>query len=181
VILYRAMPANRAGATVTPITAAPSAQHTGRTVTGLCVPLDEVHEIATPGGGSFLETIPRGAFAANIAAPIGVTLRLSHSPDEVVRLGNAATLTETDAGLLAEFTADPSSLGDWLLAEVAAGVRLSLSVGMVPLAQAITWHGTRPVRTYRVCHLDHVAIVARPAYPRARLHNTRRTPERLSA
>lgn len=141
----------------------------GRAITGLCVPIGQAHQI-TEAGRTILETFAPGAFRTATARPGATVLRLSHSPDTVVRLGIGAEFTETPDGLRAVFRINRGTLGDWLLSEVDNGVHLGLSIGAVVLASApMSWRDNLMHYTRAAVHLDHVAVTLSPAYKMAQV------------
>jgi uncharacterized protein len=137
----------------------------GRTIVGLCVPFNKP-AIVTDGDGYYQEQFVPGAFTRAIQVPHRVNIRLSHSPDRIVRAGRGAAFREEAEGLVGEFVADETPVGDALLARARSGEPVPLSIGHVPLRT----EKRAGVVTRVSVHLDHVAATEeRAQYPDARV------------
>jgi len=131
----------------------------GRTLAGMAVPYGKRAKI-----GTYFETFAPGAFADT--EPSAVPLLAQHDRD-VLPIGRAISLTETDAGLEAEIRVSKTAAGDDVLELVRDGAATGLSVGFVPVEDA--WNRDRTEVERRRAHLVELSVTAFPAYEDARI------------
>lgn len=141
----------------------------GRTLHGVVVPYAARIRV-----GGYIESFARGAFAGT--DPAGVPLLVAHR-HAGLPIGRAAALVDEPAGLAGEFALSETRDADEVLALVADGVRLGLSVGFAPAPGGDRWTADRSavVRTRAV--LAEVSVVGVPAYAAARVHGVRAAAE----
>jgi uncharacterized protein len=109
----------------------------GRTLIGLAVPFETEIEVSD-WWDDYTEVFKKGAFAKTIADRARpVPLLVSHE-HRALPIGAATTLTETDAGLEAEFHLSATARADEVLALVTDAAISGLSIGFSPLQQTVT-------------------------------------------
>lgn len=148
----------------------------GRTVVGLCVPYDKPTIVADTPGEWYQEQFVAGSFMRAVKAPNRVNIRLSHSSDAIVRAGRARLFREEPDGLIGEFVADETPIGDALIARARSGEPVGLSIGAVPLKT----EKRGSIVTRVSCHLDHVAATESPAYKTALVMAVRESSDTLT-
>jgi HK97 family phage prohead protease len=137
----------------------------GRTLLGTVVPYG--HEIRV---GGYREQFARGAFAGT--DPAGVPLLVAHR-HAGLPIGRAVTLDDEPAGLAGAFTLAETRDADEVLALVADGVPLGLSVGFAPAPGGDRWNADRSAVVRTRAMLGEVSVVGLPAYAGARVHGVR--------
>jgi HK97 family phage prohead protease len=142
-----------------------------RTVTVVAVPYDTAADIVDRDGREYAEQFARGAFNG-VQSRTG---RIKVNRDHDVRrpVGRALELHPSRAeGLVAELRISATALGDETLALADDGV-LDASVGFGVKAGDVEWGAGRRSRTIRRAFLDHIALVADPAYETANVLDVR--------
>lgn len=146
-----------------------------RTVTVVAVPYDADAEIFD-GERSYIESFAKGAFAGVQSRTNRIKVNRDHDTRRPV--GKALELHPTRAeGLVAELRISATPLGDETLALADDGV-LDASIGFGLKAGDAEWSDGRRRRTIRRAFLDHIALVADPAYETANVIDVRHQPGR---
>lgn len=133
-----------------------------RVVVGVCAPYDETSYLVPDPMG---ERVKRGAFARSIAAR-GGKVPLLRAHDAGRRMGTSRSFTESDDGLLGEFTVNAGDSGDALLEDCRLGYLAALSCGFQPIRAE---RGPDGVREVLEAKLVEVSLVGVPAYDGAQL------------
>ncbi|WP_050656583.1 HK97 family phage prohead protease [Rhodococcus sp. 311R] len=141
----------------------------GRTVIGICAPFNSPTQIREL-GGSFTETIQRGAFARTIAERGNRVKFLAQHDNRAMPLGRATLLREDANGLYGEFHVSETQAGDEVLALVRDGALDSLSVGFNLIRENRARDGSRTILEAR---LIEVSAVTFPAYADALISGVR--------
>jgi uncharacterized protein len=145
-----------------------------RTVTVLAVPYDTPADIVDPDGREYSERFARGAFNGVQSRTGRIKVNRDHDTHRPV--GRALELHPSRAeGLVAELRISATALGDETLALADDGV-LDASISFALKPGDVDWAPGRRGRTIRRAFLDHIALVADPAYETANVldvrHNT---------
>jgi uncharacterized protein len=109
----------------------------GRTLVGLAVPYDVELEVSD-WWDDYTEVFRNGAFAKTItdrAQPVPLLIAHEH---RTLPIGAASTLTETDAGLEAQFHLSATARADEVLELVRDRALSGLSIGFQPVQQRVT-------------------------------------------
>lgn len=155
----------------------------GRTLVGLAVPFDLELDVSDL-WDTYTEVFRRGAFAKTIkdrARPVQMFVNHAHRD---LPIGKAVSLTETEAGLEAEFhLSDVARAGD-VLTLVGDGVMNGLSIGFEPVSDQITKAKDRtPPAPFDLVErtevrLFEVSICSFPAYEAAGVTGVRSSSDR---
>jgi HK97 family phage prohead protease len=144
-----------------------------RTVTVVAVPYETDAEIFD-GERTYMESFARGAFAGVQTRTNRIKVNRDHDHHRPV--GKALELHPTRAeGLVAELRISATTLGDETLALADDGV-LDASIGFGLKAGDAEWSDGRRRRTINRAFLDHIALVADPAYDTANVIDVRHHP-----
>jgi uncharacterized protein len=142
----------------------------GRTLVGLAVPF-EVELDVVDWWDEYTETFTKGAFAKTITDRGKPVPLLVHHQHRSLGIGRATSLTETDAGLEAEFhLTEGVQQADEVLALVADEAISGLSIGFEPVQQSVTSGSSRTPPSSRdlvtrtEVNLREVSICNFPAY-----------------
>jgi HK97 family phage prohead protease len=137
-----------------------------RVIAGTLVPYGVPTQV-TEFGKTYTEDFAPHAFAADVGRASEIELTALHPRSgDVLPIGVTLTLTDTPAGLDAEFRISQTDFGDDVLTLVRDKALRSLSAGFAEGRNQ--WH-TRDHVTRVTATLDHAALVRRGAYPNARL------------
>lgn len=151
--------------TVTDLELRTDAGGDGRTLLGTVVPWDT--EIRVSG---YRERFTRGAFAGT--DPAGVPLLVAHR-HAALPVGRAVRLVDEPERLAGEFELSRTRDADEVLALVADGVPLGLSVGFSPTPGGDRWTTDRSAVVRTRARLGEVSVVGVPAYAGAVVHGVR--------
>jgi Escherichia/Staphylococcus phage prohead protease len=139
----------------------------GRTITGLAAPYGVPTEIRE-GNRTYVESLVRGVFADQVAAPGAVPLTARHpASDDTLPIGVTVALREEDDGLHGDWHVSDTQFGTEVLALVRDRAITGLSIGFV--AGEDRWSADRRTVQRVRAQLDHVAVVRTPAYQTARI------------
>lgn len=146
----------------------------GRTVYGIVMPYN-VEIRVNDGFGPYTEVVRHGAFAKTIRERgERIKLNVNHDKYNNLPIGRALGFKEDARGLHGEFRVSSTDAGDQVLTLIRDGVADSFSAGMIPVIPGP--HDPIPhsgiVERVEV-KLDHVAVVAFPAYEDARIAGVR--------
>jgi HK97 family phage prohead protease len=137
-----------------------------RTIAGTLVPYSTPTTISEY-GRTYTEEFAPHAFAADVPRASDIELTALHPRSgDVLPIGVTLSLTDTPAGLDAEFRISDTEFGNDVLTLVRDKALRSLSAGFAEGRNE--WH-TRDRVTRLTASLDHAALVRRGAYPNARL------------
>lgn len=150
----------------------------GRTLVGLAVPFDVELDVSDF-WDDYTEVIRKGAFAKTISERSQrVPLMVSHE-HRALPIGAATELSETDAGLEAEFHLSATPRGDEVLALVMDGAISGLSIGFEPVQQRVTKGSARNPASSRdlvertEINLREVSVTSFPAFAGAGVSGVR--------
>jgi phage head maturation protease len=136
----------------------------GRVLFGPVVPWNVEARVFEPTVGRVVvEVFERGSLAD--VDPASVPLTARHPTDnEQLPIGATTQLRDESDAMHGEWFVPDTQAGNEVLALVAAGARLALSVGFVPAPGGSRWTHNRSRVTRVKAGLDHIAIVRRGAY-----------------
>jgi HK97 family phage prohead protease len=146
----------------------------GRTVYGIVMPYG-VETRVNDGRGPYTEVFHRGAFAKTIRERGDrIKLNVNHDKYHQLPIGRAITFNEDAKGLHGEFRVSSTEAGDEALTLIRDGVADSFSAGFHPVIPGPNDPIPRNGLVERLeAKLDHVALVAFPAYEGARVGGVR--------
>lgn len=135
----------------------------GRTIVGRVVPYNVPALVADELGVTYREQIAPGTFRRAVRAPNRVLLNYEHRTGILDQVARCTELVESDAGLDGVFRALDGVPGDQALELIRSGAVTGLSVqARIPPRTSRTLDDGTIERTLAV--LEHVALVAEPAY-----------------
>lgn len=136
----------------------------GRVLFGPVVPWNVEARVFEPTVGRVVvEVFERGSLAD--VDPGSVPLTARHPRDnEQLPIGTTTQLRDEADAMHGEWFVPDTVAGNEVLALVAAGARLALSVGFVPAPGGSRWTHNRSRVTRVKAGLDHVAVVRKGAY-----------------
>lgn len=149
-----------------------------RLIEGLAVPYGKPERVSDDGIEWYREEWQRGVFkGSTLPANRGrVWLNLTHDETSPFnRVGKAASLVETDEGLVAVMQVEPGPFGDVALARATDGDMTGLSIAA--RVRRDRRDGGTVIRTDAV--LLHIALVDEPAFQDARVLATRAAREKF--
>lgn len=148
-----------------------------RIVEVVAVPYNEdtIVEYPTGSGRTIIESVLPGAFEGIDTRPNRVTVNREHDYGRTIGITRALHPSRTE-GLIAELRISPGPSGDDALGLAADGA-LGASVGMAVRSSDQRWTENRSRRQILRAFLDHIALVAVPAYDGARVLAVREAAE----
>jgi len=151
----------------------------GRTLVGLAVPFGVELDVVD-WWDEYTELFEKGAFSKTISDRAKPVPLLFHHQHRSLGIGRASSLTETDAGLEAEFhLTEGVQLADEVLALVADEAISGLSIGFEPVQQKVTSGpsrtppSSRDLVTRTEVNLREVSVCNFPAYQDAAIAGVR--------
>jgi uncharacterized protein len=146
----------------------------GRTVYGIVMPYDSETQV-NDGDGPYIEVFRKGSFARSIQhRGDRIKLNVNHDKYKQLPIGRSTNLREDAKGLYGEFRVSDTEAGNETLTLIRDEVADSFSAGFIPIVP-----GPRdPIPKTGVVErsevkLDHVSVVAFPAYEDARITGVR--------
>lgn len=133
-----------------------------RTMTGVVVPWNKV--------GSKADGMRWRFGRGSIGYVHAKFVKFLEDHDENLKFGRAATVTETDEGLVMTFKVDNGAYGDKMLSMAQRGYKTGLSVGVeFDLSDTVADPENPGVRLINLANLHEVSLVKNPAFPEAQL------------
>jgi len=146
----------------------------GRTVFGIIMPYG-VETKVDDGDGPYIEVFVKGAFTKTTRERGDrIKLNVNHDKYKNLPIGRSISLREDAKGLHGEFRVSDTEAGNEALTLIRDGVADSFSAGFVPIIPGPRDPIPRSGLVERVeAKLDHVSVVAFPAYEDARIGGVR--------
>jgi uncharacterized protein len=146
----------------------------GRTVYGIVMPYDSETQV-NDGDGPYIEVFRKGAFVKTISERGDrIKLNVNHDKYKQLPIGRSLGFRDDVRGLYGEFRISDTEAGNETLTLIRDEVADSFSAGFIPIIPGPRDPIPRSGIVERVeAKLDHVAVVAHPAYEDARIVGVR--------